>query len=190
MVRHTKMADIFLILSSASAEIHTFSLTKFVRLLTDIFRFLAASIEMWVSSMHFMAIIYIIAGIFHFIRPAYYLPIMPRYLPYHLELIYLSGVVEIVCGILLLFEQTRVLGAWLTIALLIAVCKFERPIGAEHSVNFIPFAADPANIQMAQDFWAQKQAQKYLALARLPLQFVLIHWAYQYTKTPAHVKHH
>ena len=70
-----------------------------------------------------MALIYIIAGALHFIKPTFYLPIMPRYLPYHLELIYLSGVAEIICGLMLLFESTRRLGAWLTIALLIAVCK-------------------------------------------------------------------
>ena len=70
-----------------------------------------------------MALLYIIAGVLHFIKPEFYLPIMPRYLPYHLELIYLSGFCEILCGLLLFFKHTQALGAWLTIALLIAVCK-------------------------------------------------------------------
>lgn len=74
--------------------------------------------------MYLMAVLYIVAGIFHFIKPTYYLPIMPRYLPYHMELIYLSGVAEVICGLLLFFKRTQALGAWLTIALLIAVCKF------------------------------------------------------------------
>ncbi len=74
--------------------------------------------------MYFMAILYIIAGVFHFIKPKFYLHIMPRYLPYHLELVYLSGLVEIICGLMLFFKRTQSLGAWLTIALLIAVCKF------------------------------------------------------------------
>jgi hypothetical protein len=73
--------------------------------------------------MYFMAIFYIIAGVFHFIKPDFYLPIMPRYLPYHLELVYLSGLCEIICGFMLVFKRTQSLGAWLTIALLIAVCK-------------------------------------------------------------------
>ena len=72
---------------------------------------------------YFMALLYIIAGVLHFIKPEFYLPIMPRYLPYHLELIYLSGFCEILCGLLLFFKHTQALGAWLTIALLIAVCK-------------------------------------------------------------------
>jgi uncharacterized membrane protein len=74
--------------------------------------------------MYLMAILYIIAGIFHFIKPEFYLEIMPHYLPYHLELVYLSGLCEIICGLMLFFRQTQSLGAWLTIALLIAVCKF------------------------------------------------------------------
>ena len=73
--------------------------------------------------MYFMAFFYIIAGVLHFIKPEFYLTIMPRYLPYHMELIYLSGAWEILCGLLLFFKNTRALGAWLTIALLIAVCK-------------------------------------------------------------------
>lgn len=72
--------------------------------------------------MYFMAILYIIAGVLHFLKPEFYLRIMPSYLPYHLELVYLSGVCEIICGLMLFFKQTQVLGAWLTIALLIAVC--------------------------------------------------------------------
>ena len=70
-----------------------------------------------------MAAFYIIAGVMHFLKPGFYLEIMPRYLPYHLELVYLSGVCEIVCGLLLFSTRTQTLGAWLTIALLIAVCK-------------------------------------------------------------------
>ena len=40
---------------------------------------------------------------------------------------------------------------------------------------------------MLQDFWVVNHPQKLLAVARLPLQFVLIWWAYQYTK---HSKRH
>ncbi|CAF0894756.1 unnamed protein product [Rotaria sordida] len=101
--------------------------------------------------MYLMAIFYIIAGISHFLTPKFYLAIMPRYMPYHLELVYLSG-------------------AWLTIALLIAVY--------------------PANIQMVQDYWSNNHPQKYAILVRLPLQFVFIWWAYQYTKPIQHSKLH
>ena len=74
--------------------------------------------------MHLMGIFYIIAGTLHFIIPQFYVSIMPRYLPYHLELVYISGIWEMICGLMIFFKRTQVLGAWLTIALLIAVCKF------------------------------------------------------------------
>jgi len=119
-------------------------------------------------SLYVMAIVYIIAGVLHFLKPEFYLKIMPRYLPYHLELVYISGVCEIICGLLLLFKRTQILGAWLTIALLIAVF--------------------PANIQMAQDFWYKNHPQKLLSILRLPIQFVLIYWAYQYTRPISHLK--
>jgi uncharacterized membrane protein len=45
-----------------------------------------------------MAFFYIFVGYLHFARPDYYLPLMPRWMPAHLELVYLSGVAEIVCG--------------------------------------------------------------------------------------------
>ncbi len=75
--------------------------------------------------MYFMGVFYIIAGVMHFFKPEFYLSLMPWYLPYHLELVYLSGLCEILCGLLLFFKHTQTFGAWLTIALLIAVCKFD-----------------------------------------------------------------
>ena len=135
--------------------------------------------------MYLMALLYIVAGVLHFVKPEFYLAIMPRYLPYHLELVYLSGVAEILCGLLLFSKKTQALGAWLTIALLIAVCKSNGST-REHRLN--PFLVDPANIQMAQDYFAANHPQRFLSLARLPFQFVLIWWAYQYTKPVTHQK--
>lgn len=74
--------------------------------------------------LYLMATFYIVAGVYHFLKPEFYVSIMPHYLPYHLELVYISGVCEIICGLLVLFKSTRALGGWLTIALLIAICKF------------------------------------------------------------------
>ncbi|CAF0803663.1 unnamed protein product [Rotaria sp. Silwood1] len=71
---------------------------------------------------------------------------------------------------MLFFKRTQKLGAWLTIALFIAVY--------------------PANIEMAQDFWSNNHPQKYLTLVRLRFQFFFIWWAYQYTKSIQHSKVH
>ncbi|SUX47297.1 DoxX family protein [Chryseobacterium indoltheticum] len=104
----------------------------------------------------------IIAGILHFVKPHFFMKIMPDYIPYHLQMVYISGAVEILCGILLLFPETQKLGAYLCIALLIAVF--------------------PANIEMAKKFYQIHHKYFWLTVLRLPLQVVLIWWAYQFRK--------
>ncbi|MFM7143737.1 MAG: DoxX family protein, partial [Alphaproteobacteria bacterium] len=68
-----------------------------------------------------MAAFYVFAGVMHFVRPEFYLPMMPTWLPAHRELILLSGAAEILLGLLLLPEATRRLAAWGVVLLLIAV---------------------------------------------------------------------
>ncbi|MDA1017731.1 MAG: hypothetical protein O3A00_25145 [Planctomycetota bacterium] len=46
---------------------------------------------------------------------------MPSYLPLHSELVYLSGVCEIVLGVLILIPGYSTLAAWGIVTLLIAV---------------------------------------------------------------------
>ena len=109
-----------------------------------------------------MSLLYIAAGIFHFVRPQFYMRIMPAWLPWHSQLIYISGVAEIILGVLLIPVATRSLAAWGIIVLLVSVF--------------------PANIQMAINYWNKQNPYLWVALLRLPLQFVLIWWAWQYTK--------
>ncbi|WP_173777817.1 DoxX family protein [Frigoriflavimonas asaccharolytica] len=112
-------------------------------------------------SKYILAIILIFAGVMHFVKPYFFIKIMPSYIPFHLKLVYISGLVEILCGILLLFPQTQNIGAKLSIALFIAVF--------------------PANIQMAKDFYTENHPYLWLAILRLPLQLVLIWWAFKFT---------
>lgn len=113
-------------------------------------------------SIYAMAIGYIFAGVMHFIFPKPYKRIMPPWLPYPLALVYISGICEIVFGLLLIPENTRSIAAWLIIALLIAIF--------------------PANIQMAINFRSRNNPYLWMAIARLPLQALLIWWAWTYTK--------
>jgi uncharacterized membrane protein len=110
----------------------------------------------------FIGIIFILAGINHFVMPNFYLKIMPPYLPFPMALIYLSGLAEIICGGLFIPKQTRRIGAWLTIALLIAVF--------------------PANIQMSIDEFHKGGVIFYASILRLPLQFLFIWFIYKFTK--------
>lgn len=111
-----------------------------------------------------MGFFYMYAGYMHFRRPDFYEPMMPPYLPAPMFLIYLSGVAEFVSGLGVLIPPTRKVAAWLMIATLIAVFPANIHI-AVHNVALFgnPEGAGPLN-------WV-----------RLPLQAVLIAWAWWYT---------
>lgn len=104
----------------------------------------------------------ILAGILHFLKPQIFIKIIPSYIPFHLQMVYISGFVEILCGALLIFPQTQKLGAYLSILLFIAVF--------------------PANVEMAKNFYQKHHKYFWLTVLRLPLQIVLIWWAYQFRK--------
>lgn len=109
-----------------------------------------------------MAAFYIVAGVNHFINPGFYKKIMPPLLPGHYFIIYFTGVCEIVFGLLLLSKQTRKPAAWCIIVLLVAVF--------------------PANIQMMLNYRDQQSPYLWVAILRLPLQFLLIWWAYLFAR--------
>ena len=113
------------------------------------------------ASRRLLAFFMMVAGIMHFVRPEFYLKIMPPYLPRHWELVYLCGVAEFVLGALLIPQSTRKLAAWGIIAMLIAVF--------------------PANIYLFQH-QEILPASPLVHLARLPLQAVFIVWAWWHTR--------
>ena len=106
------------------------------------------------------SIFYTIVGIKHFINPEFFLSIVPPYLPYHLELVYISGFFEILFGIMILFPRYRFYGSIGLILLLLAVF--------------------PANIYLAQSKEAQVAigTSQQIATWRLPIQGLLIFVAY------------
>jgi uncharacterized membrane protein len=109
-----------------------------------------------------MALLFIALGINHFYNPDIYLRIMPPYLPWPMFLQYLAGFFEFVLGVLLLFPKYTRLAAWGLIALLIAVY--------------------PANIHMAVNNHLYPDLPMWFHWVRLPLQFVLIAWAWWFTR--------
>jgi len=106
------------------------------------------------------SIFYVLVGIKHFIDPNFFLAIVPPYLPYHLELVYISGIFEILFGVMILFPKYRYWGSVGLILLLIAVF--------------------PANIYLFQSVEAQKAigATQEIATWRLPVQGIFILVAY------------
>ena len=109
-----------------------------------------------------MGVFYISIGISHFTSPIWYVQIVPPYLPYKLELVYISGLFEILFGVMLFFKKTRFLAGWGLILLLIAVY--------------------PANIYLAQTNGAAMNTTPLIAWGRLPVQFIFVGLAYWHSK--------
>ena len=103
-----------------------------------------------------LALFMIGAGIMHFVNPEFFLKIMPPYLPFHKELVLVSGVFEVLLGVLLLVPASSRWAAWGIVALLIAVF--------------------PANLHVFQN-QELIPAPLLVHLLRLPMQGVLILWA-------------
>lgn len=108
-----------------------------------------------------MAFIYFVAGINHFRNPRLYIKIIPPSFPNPKLLNIISGLSEILLGIGLCIPIISNYAAWGVIALLIAVF--------------------PANIYMFTNQKASMGLPKWVLLLRIPLQLLLIFWAYQYT---------
>ena len=106
----------------------------------------------------FASAFYITAGFLHFTKSSFYLKIVSPYIPWHLAVVQISGVFEILGGLGLLIPLTRRAAAWGLVALLIAIF--------------------PANIYMVLDPEAAGAAgiPPVLLWGRLPLQVVFIAW--------------
>jgi uncharacterized membrane protein len=104
-----------------------------------------------------LALFLIYAGVQHFIKPAFYEPFVPAFLPAKTIIVYISGVVEVVLGVLMLIPKYTKLGAsgimWLMIAFL--------PIHIWDLISETPAIGSHK-----------------AAMIRLPFQFLFIAWAY------------
>lgn len=106
----------------------------------------------------FLGIGFIFVGILHFIRPSGFVAIVPPFLPAHLELVYISGVFEILGGIGLFLPRLQRFAVIGLITLAIAVF--------------------PANIYMVMhpEEFATGWITPLALWIRLPLQPLLVWW--------------
>lgn len=113
-----------------------------------------------------LTVVFVGAGANHFINPAPYIGMMPAELPTstHVPLVYVSGVCEMLGGLGLILPTTRRLAAWGLIALLLAVF----PANVNMAINHLPLG--------------DKVVPAWALWGRLPLQAVLIAWAWWFTR--------
>ena len=110
--------------------------------------------------LYFMAGMYIFAGTMHFTYPKAYMRIMPKYLPRHRLLVWLSGAFEILLGISICIPQLKNTALYGIMGMLLVFL----------SVHFYMLSGKKAAAGIP----------KWILVLRIPLQFGLIYWAYWY----------
>ncbi len=117
------------------------------------------------TSVWLIASIFAVTGVMHFVVPAFFEAIVPRWLPTWMgsarTLVYLSGVAELLGALGLLWPATRTAAGWWLIALLLAVL--------------------PANVQMLLDARSRDAATWWVIglWIRLPLQPLFMWWIWR-----------
>ena len=110
-------------------------------------------------SRYIMSLFYVSVGINHFLNPEWFVKIVPPILlEFNYQLVYLSGVCEVMFGLLILIPKARYYAAWGLILTLAAVF--------------------PANIYLAQTNGVAMDTTAAVAWYRLPFQTVFILLAY------------
>jgi uncharacterized membrane protein len=110
-----------------------------------------------------MSIFYTLAGLYHFINPVFYVGLVPESVDEKEFIIAVSGLFEIILGLFLLFRETRKIAA---IAIIIMLLVF----------LFV------VHFPMALDFFDNENPLLWFAIIRIPIQFVLIYWAFRVSK--------
>ena len=109
---------------------------------------------------YLIGVLFVLAGANHFRKPKIYERIIPHYIPAKATMVMLSGLAEMILGFMILNPDTQKIAAWGIIVMLIV---------------FIP-----VHIYMLQNEEAAMKLPKWLLMLRIPLQFALMFWAYQY----------
>ena len=105
-----------------------------------------------------ISILFIYAGIAHFTNPQFYIKITPSFIPFKQFLVDLSGLLEILGGFLILFNQTRKTGVYLLVGLLV--------------LFFVVHFDMLFTYQLSEDF----TLNSFLLTLRIIIQFILIYW--------------
>jgi uncharacterized membrane protein len=118
----------------------------------------------WTVVRILFALFMIYAGVQHLVKPDFYIPFVPSFLPYTTAIIYLSGIVEILLGIMLIITKYAKYGASGILVLMLIFL----PIHVWDVFSNTPAIGSPQT-----------------ALIRLPVQFLFIALAWKIKKTLA-----
>ncbi len=111
------------------------------------------SLKIWPVLKIVFALFMIYAGVQHFLKPDFFVPFVPNFLPFKLAVVYISGVFEIGFGMLLFFKKYAKIAALGIFVLLLLFL----PIHIWDVISETPVIGS-----------------KTAAWIRLPIQFLLI----------------
>lgn len=109
-----------------------------------------------------LAMMLVVTGTAHFASPGFMVEMMPDFMPMKLEIVYLTGVLELLAAVGLLIESTSKLTAVMLIIFFICIL--------------------PANIagSLKQVQYGGMEAGAVYLFFRIPLQIFFILWAYYF----------
>lgn len=110
--------------------------------------------------LYLMAIAYILAGLNHFRQPDLYEKVTPPFIPYKKQVNEIIGFLTIIFGVYIFIPVYTEYALW--------------------SILFLLIVVFPSNIYMLVSKEAGLGIPKWILLLRIPIQFLLMYWAYQY----------
>ncbi len=127
-------------------------------------------------SAHLLGLGFIGAGVAHFVRPDFYVAIMPRWVPYRVAVQRSAGVAEVVLGAGMFLGRTRSWAARGLVWLLVLVF----PANIDMAINKVGFRRGEDGRLIRRE-GAPVGVRNWM---RLPLQFVLIAWVRRHAGRP------
>lgn len=124
----------------------------------------------WVIVSIFLAGLMMVSGIYHLYNPEFYVPIIPSWLPFPLVIIYLSGIIELLLGIVTLFLNQKytkygLFGIFILMVIFLPLhfsdALKDQPVIGSHTV---------ANVRLFFQFvliWLSWNSYKFTSLARI-----------------------
>ena len=124
----------------------------------------------WVIVSIFLAGLMMVSGVYHLLNPEFYVPIVPSYFPFPLAIVYLSGIVELLLGIVTLFLNQKytkygLFGIFVLMVIFLPLhisdALKDQPVIGSHTV---------ANIRLFFQFvliWLSWKSYQFTSLARI-----------------------
>lgn len=124
----------------------------------------------WVIVSIFLAGLMMVSGIYHLYNPEFYVPIVPSFMPFPLAIVYLSGIIELLLGIVTLFLNQKytkfgLFGIFILMVIFLPLhlsdALKDQPVIGSHTV---------ANIRLFFQFvliWLSWKSYQFTSLARI-----------------------